>query len=92
MNKDLLARVWQNLLGNAVKFVPTGGTIRITLGHTEQALSVCVADNGPGIRGDDRPLPFIPSYSFIKSSYSCHYGYGYLYFVSGNEKIMSFRA
>ncbi len=48
MNKDLLARVWQNLLGNAVKFVPTGGTIRITLGHTEQALSVCVADNGPG--------------------------------------------
>lgn len=48
MNKDLLARVWQNLLGNAIKFVPAGGTIRITLGHTEQALSVCVTDNGPG--------------------------------------------
>jgi PAS domain S-box-containing protein len=46
-------RVFSNLVGNALKFTPTGGTI--VLGATLQPEEVCfsVSDTGPGIPDDE---------------------------------------
>lgn len=51
-NKDLLAQVWQNLIGNAIKFVSDGGRIRILLRQKQNAIEISVADNGLGMSED----------------------------------------
>lgn len=48
-NRDLLAHVWQNLLGNAVKFAPERGLVRVLLRREGACLRVSVADTGPGM-------------------------------------------
>lgn len=56
---DLVARILQNLIGNAIKFIETEGIIRIAAAlepHTENNPSarITVWDNGPGIAPDIR--------------------------------------
>jgi len=49
-SENLLPHIWSNLIGNAIKFVPQGGEIRLRLTRqADQALFV-IEDNGPGIR------------------------------------------
>jgi len=48
--RDRLVRAISNLLTNAVKFTPAGGTIRVRLTNGE----LTVADSGPGIAEVDR--------------------------------------
>ena len=48
-NKELLAQVWQNLLDNAIKFVPDNGMIRVLLRQEAGAVQISVVDNGPGM-------------------------------------------
>jgi signal transduction histidine kinase len=52
-DRQRLLQVFANLLGNAIKFVPKGGAIRVraSTSSTHGAVFV-VEDNGPGIRGD----------------------------------------
>ena len=45
----LLYHVWSNLLDNAIKFSPQGGTIRMRLRQTEEGISFTISDEGPGI-------------------------------------------
>lgn len=47
--EPLLEQVWTNLLDNAIKHSPEGGTIRVSLQATEDALSVRIADSGDGM-------------------------------------------
>jgi two-component system sensor histidine kinase MprB len=51
---DRLNRAISNLLTNAVKFTPIGGTIAVRSAHG----TVTVADSGPGIDQEDRPFVF----------------------------------
>jgi PAS domain S-box-containing protein len=49
--------VW-NLVGNAVKFTPSGGLVRVTLRGQGSCADVIVSDDGPGIPGDFLPHVF----------------------------------
>ena len=46
---DLLGRVLLNLLDNAIKHSPTGGTVTVALTRHPLEYHVCVTDEGPGI-------------------------------------------
>jgi signal transduction histidine kinase len=55
---DLLARVFQNLLGNALKFTPEDGEIRVGVQPGEGAARAFVRDTGPGIPPEYRERIF----------------------------------
>lgn len=48
-DKGLLELVWTNLLSNAMKFTPAGGTITITERSDGEKRTVCVSDIGCGM-------------------------------------------
>lgn len=48
-NEDMLSHVWVNLLSNAFKFTPQGGTVSCTLRATTEAVTVKVSDTGDGM-------------------------------------------
>lgn len=48
-NEDLLAHVWNNLYGNAVKFTPPNGSLNVTAKKKETHIEVCVKDSGIGM-------------------------------------------
>lgn len=51
-------RVLSNLLGNAVKFTPSGGSITVSAARTEGAVLFTVADTGAGIAAEHLPHLF----------------------------------
>ncbi len=51
-NENLLHHVWYNLIGNAIKFGPNGGTVRISLKKADGITVFTVEDGGPGIAED----------------------------------------
>jgi PAS domain S-box-containing protein len=54
-----IGQVLSNLLGNAVKFTPHGGEVRLTLGVTDDGLvRIGVRDTGPGVQPEDVPRLF----------------------------------
>jgi signal transduction histidine kinase len=53
-----LDQVFMNLVGNALKFTPTGGTVTVTLMADADAVEAAVVDTGPGIPPDEIPLLF----------------------------------
>jgi len=55
---DLILRVIQNLLGNALKFTPSDGWIRLGIEPDENRVCVKVRDNGPGIPAEYRERIF----------------------------------
>jgi signal transduction histidine kinase len=58
----LLTRVVENLLDNALRYTPTGGSIRISCGFKGQEVWFKVSDTGPGIPQADLPNLFTPLY------------------------------
>lgn len=57
-NEALLLHVWLNLIDNAVKFNPAGGSIFICLKASEQNVLFSVKDSGCGISETDRKRIF----------------------------------
>ena len=50
--RELLMHVWNNLIGNAIKFDPVGGIIMIRLFRNKDGIVFTVEDNGPGISAE----------------------------------------
>ncbi len=48
-DQNQLTSVITNLVTNALRYTETGGQVTITASHEEDAVKVCVADNGRGI-------------------------------------------
>jgi CheY-like chemotaxis protein len=64
-DRDELEKVFCNLLHNAFKFTPAGGSIAVTIGtvidsetNNSSAVRVVIEDNGIGIPSDDLPKIF----------------------------------
>ena len=51
-NEALLGHVWSNLIGNAIKFGPQNGLVRLKLHQNKQKIIFTVEDQGPGISED----------------------------------------
>ncbi len=51
-----------NLLSNAIRFSPPGGTIAIALGAHEGRVRIDIRDAGPGVAPADRDRVFEPFY------------------------------
>ncbi len=51
-DRELLSLVWNNLLSNAFKFTPAGGTVSLTLTTTERYAIVKVQDTGCGMSAE----------------------------------------
>jgi two-component system sensor histidine kinase GlrK len=58
MDDEKILQTLRNLIGNAVKFTPEGGRVRISARPGAQGLEVSVADTGPGIPKEDIPTIF----------------------------------
>ena len=57
-DSDRLAQALSNLLGNAVKFTPDGGQIRVSMDLQPRGVRICVSDTGPGIPEEQLPHLF----------------------------------
>ncbi len=53
-DREKLRTVFDNLVGNALKFTPEGGRISIALTGDAETVSVAVSDTGPGVPADER--------------------------------------
>lgn len=59
---DKLRLMFDNLISNAVKFSPPGGTLYVRARRVPGAVHIDVADEGPGIPAEDRDRVFEPFY------------------------------
>lgn len=64
---DRLAQVFNNLLDNALKFTPAGGTVSVGMAPAEGAVLVKVSDSGVGIASEELPRIFERFYQADKS-------------------------
>jgi signal transduction histidine kinase len=54
-DRDMLQQAVANLLDNAIKFSPPGGSIRLEAALADRQVRLSVSDRGPGIPEADRP-------------------------------------
>ena len=57
-DKDKLQLALHNLVGNALKYTPAGGKVKVTVEEEAGGVSIAVADNGIGIKADECDLVF----------------------------------
>ena len=64
---DLMQHLWINLLTNAIKYTPKGGSITVTLKKEGKTLNISVSDTGKGIAKEDLDRVFDKYYQTDKS-------------------------
>lgn len=63
---DKIASAVSNLLSNAIRFSPKGGTVRMTLSRQAVCVRLDVSDQGPGVAQADRDRVFEPFFRGIR--------------------------
>ncbi len=53
-DKEKIAHIYFNLMTNAIKYTPNGGSITSTLEHANNKYTIAVTDTGKGLTEDDR--------------------------------------
>lgn len=75
-NEELLAHIWMNLIGNAIKFTPACGMVRVRLEATDGEVTVQVSDTGMGMSEDVMNHIFEKFYQGDPSHSRSGYGIG----------------
>jgi signal transduction histidine kinase len=73
---DRLARATSQLLDNAAKFTPVGGTVGVRVRVLDAHYEVLIADSGPGVPPDRADRVFDPFYQIDGSPTRSHGGVG----------------
>jgi len=68
-DRDRIVQVLGNLIGNAMKFTPQGGTIAVTVTDEREAIRFQVSDTGPGIPESDLKKVFRPYWQAKKTAH-----------------------
>jgi len=71
-----MGQVLGNLLGNAIKFTPRGGEVRVSLELTDEGAELRVADTGVGINAAELPFVFERFYRGVQAHESRAAGSG----------------
>lgn len=58
IDPDRMTQVFVNLLGNAVRYTPDGGEVKVVVDLAPHELRVMVKDTGPGIAQEHLPYLF----------------------------------
>ena len=75
IDNDQTRRVLSNLIGNAIKFTPSGGALALSADVSGSFVTVRVTDNGPGIPYQERDRVFERFYQ-VDSARTGHGGSG----------------
>ncbi|MEI9984670.1 MAG: HAMP domain-containing sensor histidine kinase [Aliidongia sp.] len=87
---DLLFEMIGNLVDNALKFTPPGGTVTVTLEDGRSGPVLCVADSGPGILPEDRERVLLRFFRSARNQHVAGVGLG-LSLVSAIAKLHEIR-
>lgn len=69
VDRDKISEVLTNLIGNALKFTPSNGKVRICLTATKQFVTISVIDTGVGLNKDQMTKLF-KKFGMLKESYA----------------------
>jgi two-component system, OmpR family, clock-associated histidine kinase SasA len=76
-DEERIRQVLMNLLGNAIKYTPSGGEIQLNVLHrTAQKIEISIVDNGPGIPTEKRDRVFDDRYRLERDDQAEGYGIG----------------
>ncbi|MEQ9050231.1 MAG: response regulator, partial [Marinoscillum sp.] len=75
LDENQFEKVINNLIYNAFKFTPQGGTVKVTMSRVLEGIEVLVTDNGTGIRPEEVPYIFDRFYQ-AKDQMSTSFGSG----------------
>lgn len=60
INPAALRHVITNLVANAVKYGPVGGTVTVSAGASQRGVTICVDDQGVGVPPEERERIWLP--------------------------------
>lgn len=75
-NAELLHRAIENIVRNALRYSPDGGTVRIEAGRQGCCFQLAVIDHGPGVAEDELAAIFTPFFRGGGQSSGGGYGLG----------------
>ena len=71
-----MERVIANIVGNAIKFTPAGGTVTLSVSRAAEHVVLSVVDDGPGIAAEELPRAFEKYRTLSPRSHSIASGLG----------------
>ncbi len=77
-----IVEVLNNLIGNAIKYTPKAGQVRVSLAVEDEMVRVTVTDNGPGVPKEQRDRLFTKFYRAERSLIAGTHGTGLGLFIS----------
>jgi two-component system sensor histidine kinase GlrK len=66
IDAEKIASAVSNLLSNAIRFSPKGGTVRLAISRQADHVRVDISDQGPGVAKADRDRVFEPFYRGVR--------------------------